>query len=424
MLHKHRSPKIAVLKYGLFIPLFAIALMMSSATIRSNAQIEEIADNLPLNTPIEAVTTVVRESIKPFTPKSLDKSEIVTQKSVQAPGNWDEFYKFMKRNLRYPIAARKEKIQGTTVLKFTVAGGQIENLGIVSRLGEGCDAEAMRSLVSFPGYKSIKDGKYSLAVSFQLEGADNSAQNKKTNPVPGYIALEKITVMAYSGAEIVGSANDDQKVYDFVSIDAQPGFPGGMSKFYDYLKQAIKYPAEALKNNVQGKVFLSFIVETNGDLSNIQVERKLGSGTDEEAIRVMKGSPRWLPGTQGGTPVRVKYNIPINFSLNKTAVPTADPQNKQGSTPASGNNIGIRFSDEHGGAVAFGEHAENNPLVILDGKAIDMAEMKAMDANKIESVTVLKGAQATALYGAKGVKGVIVIKSKSTSVTPTPASGN
>jgi protein TonB len=110
---------------------------------------------------------------------------------------------------------------------------------------------------------------------------------------------------------------EDTKVYDFVSIETQPGFPGGMEKFYAYLRKAVRYPPMAQEQNIQGKVFLSFVVEKNGDLTDIKVDRKLGGGTDEEAVRVLKASPRWTPGIQNGKPVRVKYNIPISFTLSQ-----------------------------------------------------------------------------------------------------------
>ena len=71
----------------------------------------------------------------------------------------------------------------------------------------------------------------------------------------------------------------------------------------------------AQENNIQGKVFLSFIVEKNGSLTDIKVERKLGYGTDEEAVRVLAASPKWVAGVQNGKFVRVKYNIPINFAM-------------------------------------------------------------------------------------------------------------
>jgi protein TonB len=111
---------------------------------------------------------------------------------------------------------------------------------------------------------------------------------------------------------------EDNQVYDFVSIETPPSFPGGINKFYAYVGKNVKYPPMAAENNIQGKVFLSFVVEKNGDLTDIQLAgKKLGGGTDEEAMRVLKASPRWSPGIQNGKPVRVKYNIPISFTLSQ-----------------------------------------------------------------------------------------------------------
>jgi protein TonB len=126
-----------------------------------------------------------------------------------------------------------------------------------------------------------------------------------------------ITAATGKGPEQTAVVEDD-KVYDiYVPLEVQPMFPGGMNKFYTYLSKAIRYPEMAQENGIQGKVFMSFIVEKNGTLTDIKVERKLGSGTDEEAIRVLKASPHWMPGIQNGRPVRVKYNIPISFSLSE-----------------------------------------------------------------------------------------------------------
>lgn len=111
---------------------------------------------------------------------------------------------------------------------------------------------------------------------------------------------------------------EDDKVYDiFVPLEVQPDFPGGINKFYNYLSKAIRYPALAQETGLQGKVFVSFIIERNGTLTDIKVEKRLGSGTDEEAIRVLKASPKWIPGIQNGKAVRVRYNIPISFSLSQ-----------------------------------------------------------------------------------------------------------
>jgi|GEM_PF-118119 len=111
---------------------------------------------------------------------------------------------------------------------------------------------------------------------------------------------------------------EEDVVYgQFSPLEVQPTFPGGMDKFYKYLSKAIRYPAMAQEQSIQGKVYLSFIIEKNGMLTDINVEKKLGYGMDEEAVRVLKASPKWMPGIQNGKAVRVKYNIPISFSLGQ-----------------------------------------------------------------------------------------------------------
>jgi protein TonB len=147
----------------------------------------------------------------------------------------------------------------------------------------------------------------------KLKEADPGQRDIKGDPTAEINIAEPVGEGPKKEAAV---AVDDNKVYDFVSIEKQPEYPGGIAKFYKYLGGAIKYPPMAQENNVQGKVFLSFVVEKDGKLTDIQVTRGLGSGTDEEAIRVLKASPRWNPGIQNGKPVRVKYNINVNFTLN------------------------------------------------------------------------------------------------------------
>jgi len=110
---------------------------------------------------------------------------------------------------------------------------------------------------------------------------------------------------------------EDNTVYSFVSMENPPTFLGGMDKFYQYISNTLKYPPMAAENNIQGKVFISFTVEKDGSVTDVRVDRKLGYGTDEEAVRVIKGSRRWNPGMQNGKPVRVKYNMPIAFTLQQ-----------------------------------------------------------------------------------------------------------
>jgi periplasmic protein TonB len=111
----------------------------------------------------------------------------------------------------------------------------------------------------------------------------------------------------------------------FSVVEQEPEFKGGAEAFYKYLQQSIHYPAKAVKNHIQGTVFVSFIVEKDGSLSNIRlvrsiasdinVARSIATDIDAEALRVIKASPSWNPGMQNGRTVRVVYTTPINFTL-------------------------------------------------------------------------------------------------------------
>lgn len=101
----------------------------------------------------------------------------------------------------------------------------------------------------------------------------------------------------------------------FTIVEEQPGFPGGEAALMEYLKNNIKYPQLARESNIQGTVFVTFVVEPNGSISNVKVLRGIGGGCDDEAIRVVKNMPSWSPGKQRGKPVRVQFNLPIRFIL-------------------------------------------------------------------------------------------------------------
>lgn len=94
-----------------------------------------------------------------------------------------------------------------------------------------------------------------------------------------------------------------------------PEFKGGIEGFGRYLSRNIRYPALAFQKGIQGKVILTFIVEKTGELSDIKVSKSVIQSMDDEAIRVLKLSPKWIPGTQFGIPVRVQYSVPISFAL-------------------------------------------------------------------------------------------------------------
>lgn len=101
----------------------------------------------------------------------------------------------------------------------------------------------------------------------------------------------------------------------FTVVESMPEFPGGMGKLMGYLGNNIKYPPLAKESGIQGRVFINFVVEPDGKISQVKVLRGIGGGCDEEAVRVVQAMPKWKPGLQRGKPVRVSYNLPVKFTL-------------------------------------------------------------------------------------------------------------
>lgn len=101
----------------------------------------------------------------------------------------------------------------------------------------------------------------------------------------------------------------------FTIVEEMPAYPGGDAKLYEYLGKNIKYPQIARESGIQGRVFVNFVVEPDGSVSNVKVMRGIGGGCDEEAVRVIKTMPKWKPGKQRGKAVRVTYTIPVVFKL-------------------------------------------------------------------------------------------------------------
>ena len=102
----------------------------------------------------------------------------------------------------------------------------------------------------------------------------------------------------------------------FTAAEQNPQFPGGMPAMYRFLGNNIKYPNEAQRASVSGRVYVKFVVEKDGSISSVEVLKGIGFGCDAEAIRVIKSMPKWIPGRQNGKPVRVYYNMPIVFKID------------------------------------------------------------------------------------------------------------
>ncbi len=117
---------------------------------------------------------------------------------------------------------------------------------------------------------------------------------------------------------IPGNVNNTDSIPEdliYTISELNPEFPGGESEMYKFLGSNLNYPPDARDKNIQGRVYISFVVETDGKITHVKCLRGIGGGCDKEAIRVVKTMPNWTPGMQDGEVVRVRYNLPIVFKL-------------------------------------------------------------------------------------------------------------
>ena len=136
----------------------------------------------------------------------------------------------------------------------------------------------------------------------EVEDIEINAEVEQNEVIEEYVAPE------IEEEEVV-----EQEIFQIV--EEMPSFPGGEQKLLEYVAKNTKYPQIARESGIQGRVFIGFVVETDGSISNVKVLRGIGGGCDEEAVRVIKSLPKWKPGKQRGKAVRVSYQIPVNFKL-------------------------------------------------------------------------------------------------------------
>jgi TonB family protein len=132
-----------------------------------------------------------------------------------------------------------------------------------------------------------------------------------------FIAALLLSVLgATAQADSTAAANDTVTVAKAVDYaEEMPDYPGGFEKMNKFIAKNLKYPKDAITNNIEGRVIAEFIVEKDGSLSNIKIAKDIGYG--EELVRVIKKMPHWKPGTQKGKAVRVKMKLPVTFTIPK-----------------------------------------------------------------------------------------------------------
>ena len=350
MLNKPRSRKIMLMKYGLSVPLFILMLVLSSATIVKN-EVFEIAIEDITETPVTELPKIKELSL-----------EIADNKIVMG--------KVVASDDRRPLPGVTVKIKGEDNSTTTDINGEYKIIAMPED----------ELVFSFPGFEK-------LTVSVTNKTMINVSLNP-TNGVSQQMStrLSEVVVSGY-GNNSRSMANEEI----FESVEENPEFPGGVRALFAFIGQNLRYPVEAQQNNISGKVFVKFIIRKDGYISDLKVLKGVGYGCDEETVRVLSQMPRWKAGRQNGREVNVWFTMPVSFVI--------DEKNRETDVL---NSTGIEWKGLN----------DPIPIFIVDGKELKQNDINDLKSDEIESMSVLKGIDATNSYGEKAKNGVILITTK------------
>ena len=367
MMLKKKSNPWARLKYLYVLPLAAIAVA-AFARPEISSELDEISA-----VKVNDLTAIMKtEEVK--SPEKHPAKEIKVQGQV------------LEKSTNAPVVGANVIIKGTTSGTITDLDG---NFVISMPVGATLS-------VSYINMKTKE-----LTITEKLIGKIKSLKVYLEGEIT--TKTQEVVVVGYGGGE---EASDEVPV--FRVVEEMPEFPGGMGECLKFLGKNIKYPVEAQKAGVQGKVIVQFVVEKDGNIANPKVVRSIDPDLDGEAIRVISIMPKWKPGMQKGQPVRVKYTVPVTFRLDGKDIKSNEARHLELKTDTVFQENPLRIGKETFSLKDWKE----KPLLIVDGIEKPYSQMEKMNASDIESISVLKDAAGTAIYGAKAKNGVILITTK------------
>ncbi len=256
----------------------------------------------------------------------------------QFPGGKSEMMRFLARNLKYPVIASEKGAEGTALVRFTVTKtGQIDNVNVIDDVDPSLKSEAVRSIMKMPVWDpGKKNGKAvdvvcTIPFKFIINKSGNQQTTGDTRSLPG--DFDEVMVVGYGSSKTLSepTAGEDRP---FINVEVMPEFPGGQKEMMKFINNNLKYPPEAKAQGIQGTVVIQFVVTKAGKLENFKVMRGIKPLLDEEALRVLKVMPDWIPGKQGGKAVAVYFTLPFRFVLSPSSTdPTSPPP-----PPAPSNN--------------------------------------------------------------------------------------
>lgn len=302
MMNKSKTSKAWRWKVATFLPLLALLLMAfanrSEVPNETNTLNEKVSMNqsVPKND-VESETTKI-------VPMSLEKNS-----HQNMPQEKEQTMQASEKTVKGKVVDANEKpLEGATVVVSGKAIGTVTDKDGIFSLNLN---DVSPIVISYVGFKSVK-----LAPDFE--------KLMSINLEPENIGIDKVVVVAYGiqkkqesaakDSNNDGNPNSSNKKI-FTIVEQMPEFPGGAIALRKHIAQQVKYPASAQEAGIQGNVFVSFVINSFGAVSDVKVVKSVDPALDHEAIRVIYSMPKWKPGFQQGKAVDVAYTMPIEFIL-------------------------------------------------------------------------------------------------------------
>jgi len=234
------------------------------------------------------------------------------------PGGIKALQKYIKRKINYPKNAQLNGIEGKVFVSFVVGKeGNVKNVNVIRSEHPSLNAEAKRVISELPDWKPGKNKgnfvnvAYSFPVNFEL---NNFIVESINTPEP---LISKIkNASDYHLDNVLRLKGNSSKSNGYIIVEKLPEFPGGRIALRKYIARNVKYPVLAAEQGYEGYVYVKFMVNEDGSVSDAYVFKGANVELNTEALRMINAMPKWSPGEQNGTKVAVSYTIPIRFALN------------------------------------------------------------------------------------------------------------
>lgn len=310
MMNKQKTSKAWRWKVATFLPLLALLLMAFGNRSETTLVMNSLNDKLSVH-PLE-LENDVKSLTSEIVPSSSEKISIQDNKKKKTEPNVqkkDQPIQVEEKTVKGKVVDLEDKpLEGASVVVSGKTIGTVTDKDGVFNLNLN---DTNSFVISYVGYKSVKvspDFEKSLTIKM----------------VPENVDIEKVVVVAYgtrkksssttTESNNEGNANSGKNEI-FTIVEKMPEFPGGLLALRKHIAQQIKYPVSAQEAGIQGNVYVSFVINSYGVVSNVKVTKSLHSALDNEAVRVVYSMPKWKPGIQQGKAVDVAYTMPLEFVL-------------------------------------------------------------------------------------------------------------